>query len=246
MAPRHWVDEPVDPLLWYVSGSRRSHSTHINITLRRQRSHVRIVSGAPDFNYLTTVPRGLAMSRNQGSKRRVAFKQMSLSAGRFIRFATGATELRHKSVVTYQVEAGRTHSTQGRSTEQMRLMSWGSSTTFAAALRAAIFAAALLHSPAPSHAQKGPFVGLSGGWSGGGFIRLASGQRERLRCRANYHVDENGTRLQQSLRCASDSYRFDVNSNIVSEGGALTGSWSETSRNVSGSVSGRQSDPSEN
>jgi hypothetical protein len=121
----------------------------------------------------------------------------------------------------------------------MRLMSWGSSATFAAALRAAIFAAALLHSPAPSHAQQGPFVGLSGGWSGGGFIRLASGQRERLRCRANYHVDENGTRLQQSLRCASDSYRFDVNSNIVSEGGALTGSWSETSRNVSGSVSGR-------
>jgi hypothetical protein len=54
-------------------------------------------------------------------------------------------------------------------------------------------------------------------------------------------VGENGTRLQQSLRCASDSYRFDVNSNIVSEGGALTGSWSETSRNVSGSVSGRAS-----
>jgi hypothetical protein len=138
----------------------------------------------------------------------------------------------------YQVEAGRTHITQGRYAEPMRFMSWGSSTTFAA-LRAAIFAAALLHSPAPSHAQHGPFAGLSGSWSGGGFIRLASGQRERLRCRANYQVAENGTRLQQSLRCASDSYRFDVNSNIVSEGGALTGSWSETSRNVSGSVSGR-------
>jgi hypothetical protein len=140
----------------------------------------------------------------------------------------------------YQVEAGRTHITQGRYAEPMRFMSWGSSTTFAA-LRAAIFAAALLHSPAPSHAQHGPFAGLSGSWSGGGFIRLASGQRERLRCRANYQVAENGTRLQQSLRCASDSYRFDVNSNIVSEGRALTGSWSETSRNASGSVSGRMS-----
>jgi hypothetical protein len=130
-----------------------------------------------------------------------------------------------------QVEAG----TQRQYGEPMRVTSRGSST----ALRTAIFVAALLHSLAPSHAQPVPFTGLSGGWSGGGSVKLASGQRERLRCRANYNVGENGTRLEQSLRCASDSYRFDVNSNIVSEGGTLTGSWSETSRNVSGSVSGR-------
>jgi hypothetical protein len=104
-----------------------------------------------------------------------------------------------------------------------------------------LFVVALLHSPVPSHAQQGPFAALSGSWSGGGSITLASGQRERLRCRANYNVGENGTRLQQSLRCASDSYRFDVNSNIVSEGGTLSGSWTETSRNASGSVSGRVS-----
>ena len=180
------------------------------------------------------------MSRNHhGSKRSVAFKQMSPSAGRFIRLATGATELQDKSVVTYQVDAGRTHITQGRYAERMRSMSWGSSATFAAALRAAISLTALLHFPARSHAQQGSFAGLSGSWSGGGFLRLASGQRERLRCRANYNVDENGTRLQQTLRCASDSYRFDVNSNIVSDSGALTGSWSETNRNVSGNISGR-------
>jgi hypothetical protein len=198
------------------------------------------VSGAPDFNYLTTVPKGLTMSRNHhGSKRSVAFKQMSPSAGRFIRLATGATELQDKSVVTYQVDAGRTHITQRRYAERMRSVSWGSSATFAAALRAAISLTALLHFPATSHAQQGSFAGLSGSWSGGGFLRLASGQRERLRCRANYNVDGNGTRLQQSLRCASDSYRFDVNSNIVSDSGALTGSWSETNRNVSGNISGR-------
>jgi hypothetical protein len=52
-------------------------------------------------------------------------------------------------------------------------------------------------------------------------------------------VSENGTRLQQNLRCASDSYRFDVNSNVVSDGGALTGSWSEINRNVFGNLSGR-------
>jgi hypothetical protein len=141
--------------------------------------------------------------------------------------------------VSYQVEAGRTHGTHGRSAERMRFISLGSSLTFPAALRAALFVVAFLHFPVPGNAQQGPFAGLSGAWSGGGYLTLASGQRERLRCRANYRVDENGMRLQQSLRCASDSYRFDVNSNIASESGALSGSWSETSRNVSGSVSGR-------
>jgi hypothetical protein len=139
----------------------------------------------------------------------------------------------------YLVETGRTHITRGRYPEPMRSISWGWSRTYATALRAAIFAAALLHSPVPGHAEQGPFASLSGSWSGGGFVRLANGQRERLRCRANYQVSENGTRVQQSLRCASDSYRFDVNAQIVSEGGALTGTWSETSRNASGSVSGR-------
>ncbi len=112
--------------------------------------------------------------------------------------------------------------------------------TFPRTMRLAIFVVALLHSSVPSHAQQGPFAGLIGSWSGAGFIKLTNGQRERLRCRANYNVGENGTRLVQSLRCASDSYRFDVNSNIVSEGGTLSGSWTETSRNASGSVSGRE------
>jgi hypothetical protein len=144
-----------------------------------------------------------------------------------------------RRAMIYQVEAGRTHSTHGRSAERMRFISLGLSMIFPAALRAALFVVAFLHFPAPGNAQQGPFAGLSGAWSGGGYLTLASGQRERLRCRANYRVDENGMRLQQSLRCASDSYRFDVNSNIASESRALSGSWSETSRNVSGSVSGR-------
>jgi hypothetical protein len=157
------------------------------------------------------------------------------SAHGFVRFATGATKLRQNNMVIYQVEAG----IEGQYAERTRFMSWGLSTRFPATLGAATLVVALLHSPVPSHAQQGPFTGLSGAWSGGGFLRLASGQRERLRCRANYNVAESGTRLQQSLRCASDSYRFDVNSNIVSDSGALTGSWSETNRNVSGNVSGR-------
>jgi hypothetical protein len=137
-------------------------------------------------------------------------------------------------MVIYRDEA----STQRRYAEPMRVMLRRSSTALDATLRAAILGTALLHA-ASSHAQQGPFAGLSGAWSGGGFLKSVSGQRERLRCRANYNA--SGTRLQQSLRCASDSYRFDVNANIVSEHGTLSGSWTETSRNVSGSVSGRVS-----
>jgi hypothetical protein len=118
-------------------------------------------------------------------------------------------------------------------------MRFNSSSSYTVAQGAALCVVALLLAPLPSRAQQTPFAGLSGGWSGGGFLRLDNGQRERLRCRANYHVEENGTRLQQNLRCASDSYRFDINSDLAAENGALTGSWSEANRNVSGSVSGR-------
>lgn len=73
----------------------------------------------------------------------------------------------------------------------------------------AIFVAAVLHSSVPSDALQSPFSGLNVSWSGDGFIKLASGQRERLRCRVTCGVTESDTRLQQ---CASDSYRFDVDS----------------------------------
>jgi len=62
--------------------------------------------------------------------------------------------------------------------------------TFPRTMRLAIFVVALLHSSVPSHAQQGPFAGLIGSWSGAGFIKLTNGQRERLRCRANYNVGE--------------------------------------------------------
>jgi hypothetical protein len=106
-------------------------------------------------------------------------------------------------------------------------------------IRVAAFAVAFLCSAAPSGAQRGPFAGLAGNWSGSGFILVAGGGREPLRCRATYAIGGDGTRLHQNLRCASDSYRFDVDGDVVSEGGVLSGTWSETSRNVSGKVSGR-------
>jgi hypothetical protein len=97
---------------------------------------------------------------------------------------------------------------------------------------------ALLWFAAGARAESGPFAGLAGHWSGSGSISLGNGTRERIRCRAQYSVSAEGSRLQQSLRCASDSYRFDLSSDVMSQGGQLSGVWSEASRNMSGLLFG--------
>jgi hypothetical protein len=82
---------------------------------------------------------------------------------------------------------------------------------------------------------------MAGNWSGGGTVTLDDGSSERIRCRATYAVGAGGTGLNQTLTCASDSYKFNLSSNVVSEGGALSGTWSESSRNISGTIEGRGS-----
>jgi hypothetical protein len=103
---------------------------------------------------------------------------------------------------------------------------------------AATLVAALAFTSA-SYAQSGPFTGMAGVWSGGGTVTLDDGSTERIRCRATYAVGAGGNGLNQSLTCASDSYRFNLASNVVASGGSLSGTWSETSRNISGSLQGR-------
>jgi hypothetical protein len=85
----------------------------------------------------------------------------------------------------------------------------------------------------------GPFAGLEGGWNGTGTISLTDGTKERMRCRNQYIVTNAGTNLQQALLCNSDSYEFHVNTYVNADpSGALSGSWTEVTRNVSGQVSG--------
>ena len=95
--------------------------------------------------------------------------------------------------------------------------------------------------PTLSSAQTGPFADLEGAWAGNGTISMNDGRTERIRCRAKYFVSPSGSNLDQQLRCASDSYRFDVNSGLVRQGdGVIAGQWTETTRNASGSVSARK------
>jgi len=84
-----------------------------------------------------------------------------------------------------------------------------------------------------------PFAALAGTWSGGGVMNTTDGNQERLRCRASYDVAGSGDELRLNLRCASESYNFDLASNVEYRGGAISGEWTEASRNASGAISGR-------
>jgi hypothetical protein len=92
---------------------------------------------------------------------------------------------------------------------------------------------------AAGHAQSaGLFNGLAGVWSGVGKVELDDGSSERIRCRATYAVGAGGNGLNQSLTCASDSYRFELKADAVAQGSDISGTWSESSRGVNGNLKG--------
>lgn len=85
---------------------------------------------------------------------------------------------------------------------------------------------------------EGLFSHLAGSWSGSGTISLSSGSRERISCRASYSPGSGGTTLRLSLRCASDSFKFDLRGDLSAPGSSISGTWSEVTRNVNGTVTG--------
>jgi hypothetical protein len=135
-------------------------------------------------------------------------------------------EARHSSVT--QRHFGKTH------------MTFHAAKRFGHTIKAAGAGAILMLSVAAVHAQSGgAFAGFDGSWSGTGTVSMSDGSSERIRCRATYKVDGGGSALAQTLRCASDSYKFDLSSNVTSQGNNVSGSWSEASRNVFGNLVGK-------
>jgi hypothetical protein len=106
--------------------------------------------------------------------------------------------------------------------------------------KAALLVTAIgLAAPASQGAPMSPFRAMAGSWTGGGLLSLSNGEQQRLRCRASYDVAGGGDELRLNLRCASDSYNFDLASNAAYRGGAISGEWTETTRNASGTLEGR-------
>lgn len=90
----------------------------------------------------------------------------------------------------------------------------------------------------PALAESGsPFTSLEGQWTGNGTIELSGGSREPIKCRAAFDLPAENT-MQLDLRCASDSYNFELRASATASGGTISGTWSEATRNAAGTISG--------
>jgi hypothetical protein len=104
-------------------------------------------------------------------------------------------------------------------------------------LSALALAAGLLGFTTQTSNAADPLAHFAGAWTGSGKITVQNGSSERIRCRSTNTTSGNGLAL--SLRCASDSYKFELASDITYDGGNISGSWNETTRGVVGSLTGK-------
>ena len=91
---------------------------------------------------------------------------------------------------------------------------------------------------AQSASAAGVFSDFGGAWRGAGRISDVNGRTEALSCKSNNSPSQDGIAMSLSLVCASDSYRVDFHSELYTDGSALRGTWSETTRGASGDVGG--------
>lgn len=97
----------------------------------------------------------------------------------------------------------------------------------------------------PVSAESGPFAGFDGHWSGTGTIKPADKPTERIRCEATYRPRGSSQHeIDLQLRCDSDSYKFDLGGQFqADEGNHISGSFTESTRGVGGTVVGNAQGP---
>jgi hypothetical protein len=84
----------------------------------------------------------------------------------------------------------------------------------------------------------GPFDKFLGSWSGAGQMIGTNGHRESIRCRAEYTDAKSGSALNQTIVCASESFKLDIQTYAEASGDSVQGYWKEASRDVSGHLTG--------
>jgi hypothetical protein len=72
-----------------------------------------------------------------------------------------------------------------------------------------------------------------------GQIVGSNGHRESIRCRAEYVEAKEGAALNQTIVCASESFKLDIHSYAEASGESVQGYWRETGRDLSGHMTGR-------
>ncbi len=107
-------------------------------------------------------------------------------------------------------------------------------------MRAAAVGLALAATLAATEAHAGPIEDMTGYWTGTGTIRLSGKDTERVKCVAIYRVGEAGTKIRQTLRCASSDYTINAKAELAIRGGQqVEGSWEEQTYSATGEISGR-------
>jgi hypothetical protein len=103
-------------------------------------------------------------------------------------------------------------------------------------------AAIVLSAPKPAALAASPFDRFVGDWRGGGQVVGSNGHRESIRCKAEYSEAKDGAAVNQTIVCASESFKLDIQSYAEASGGSLQGYWRETNRDVTGQMAGRISE----
>ncbi len=83
-----------------------------------------------------------------------------------------------------------------------------------------------------------PFEKLAGRWVGEGRLGVRDNATESVKCRVTYILAGGQDQLKQTIRCASAGGNIEVQSQVQHVAGALTGSWTELVRNMSGEITG--------
>ncbi len=84
----------------------------------------------------------------------------------------------------------------------------------------------------------GPFADFGGTWKGAGRVSDVHGKSEALTCKSNNSPQPDGIAMTLTLVCASDSYRVDFRAELYTDGQALRGTWTETTRDATGNIDG--------
>jgi hypothetical protein len=105
---------------------------------------------------------------------------------------------------------------------------------------AALILAAALAAPGAPKAAGNPFDLLSGDWKGGGTVRRADGQSKKVSCKVTYKVA--GSNMSQNLSCAGTDYTINASLRLTYKGGKIKGSWSESTYDANGGVTGTAKD----
>ena len=114
----------------------------------------------------------------------------------------------------------------------------GSARTLLAAAATFLFATVDLH--AEGAAKVNVFTKFVGNWIGNGKIFLSSGKQENIRCRGTFSPNEvvAGVGMKLELRCANETFNFELQSEINYNGTQVSGNWTERSRGLNGTISG--------